>query len=63
MMARTPTDSTRINYYQPNDVLNALKKLAARRGTTYSELIRMATREYALREVRKEREAMADAAE
>lgn len=40
----------RINFYFDTQVLEALKKLAALKNTTYSELIRVAAREYVVRE-------------
>jgi hypothetical protein len=40
----------RINLYMAADWLAGLKKLAALKNTTYSELIRVACREYILRE-------------
>lgn len=52
-MTRTPTGQTRINFHVHADTLAALKLIAARRGTTYSELIRMACREYVLKQGQK----------
>ena len=50
-MTRTRVgDRERINFYFDKQVLEALKKLAALKNTTYSELIRVATREYVVRE-------------
>lgn len=49
-MVRTPTGRTRINYHEHPPVLEALKRIATHRGTTYSDLIRAATREFVLRQ-------------
>lgn len=49
-MTRTPTGQTRINFHCPEMILEALKAIASRRGTTYSELIRVACREYVLKQ-------------
>ena len=50
-MTRTRVgDRERINFYFDKQVLEALKKLAALKNTSYSELIRVAAREYVLRE-------------
>ena len=43
----------RINFYFDEQVLEALKKLAVLKNTTYSELIRIACREYVVREGQK----------
>ena len=40
----------RINFYFDTNVLDALRKLAELKGSTYSELIRVACREYVVRE-------------
>jgi len=55
-MARPKTDNERINVFMQHDVMRALRFLAQRRGTTYSELIRSATREFVIREVPKEKD-------
>ena len=53
-MARTSVgDRERINFYFDKTLLEALKKLAALKNTTYSELIRVAVREYVVREGQK----------
>lgn len=43
-------DRERINFYFDKNLLEALKKLAALKNTTYSELIRVGMREYVVRE-------------
>lgn len=43
----------RVNFYYDEPVFDALKKIAIFKGTTYSELIRVATREYIVREAAK----------
>ena len=55
-MARPKNDVERINAYIPVKVMAAVRKLARRRGTTYSELIRTAVREYAVREAKVEKD-------
>lgn len=52
-MTRTSAGNTKINIYFNDQVLDALKKLALARGTTYSELIREACRSYVLKEAPK----------
>jgi predicted DNA binding CopG/RHH family protein len=48
-MTRTSVNGrTRLNLYFDERVLEALRRIAAARGTTYSELIRQACREYVL---------------
>lgn len=54
-MARPKTDNERINVFMQGDVMKALRYLARRRGTSYSELIRIAAREFVIREVPKEK--------
>jgi len=54
-MARPNTDSERINAYIPRRVMKVMRALAKRRGTTYSELIRTAVREFAIREAKVEK--------
>lgn len=49
-MTRAPAGNTKINIYFNEQVLEALKKLALVKGTTYSELIREACRSYVLDE-------------
>lgn len=61
-MPRRKSDSTRINYYQPNSVLKVIKYLAKKRGRTVSDLLRTAVHEYAVREYKLEQEKV-DAAE
>lgn len=52
-MTRTSTGNEKINIYFNAQVLDALKKMAIARGTTYSELIREATRQFVLKEAPK----------
>ena len=50
-MTRTKVgDRIRINFYFDEHLLDAMRKLATLKNTTYSELIRVACREYAVRE-------------
>jgi metal-responsive CopG/Arc/MetJ family transcriptional regulator len=49
-MTRAPAGNTKINIYFPEQVLEVLRVMARKRGTTYSELIREACRGYALKE-------------
>ncbi len=51
-MPRPPSGNIRVNFYIDPRVLAALRKLARRRGTTYSDLIRMATNAYVISELR-----------
>lgn len=53
-MARPNTDSERVNIYIPRKVMKVARALAKKRGTTYSEVVRTATREYVIAEVKKE---------
>lgn len=46
-------DRERINFYFDKNLLEALKKLAILKNTTYSELIRVGMREYVVREGQK----------
>lgn len=55
-MPRAPTGMTRINLFIQPQILRVFRKLAKRRGTTYSQLMREALREYALAQGRKEKE-------
>ena len=55
-MPRPAMNLKRINVFLEPSVLDAMKWLSEARGTTVSELIRIATKQYALREVRKEQE-------
>ena len=59
-MARPNTDSERVNVYIPRRIMKVLRVLAQRRGTTYSEMIRQASREFAIREANKENEENVD---
>lgn len=49
-MTRASAGNEKINIYFNSQVLAALKRLALARGTTYSELIREASREFVLKE-------------
>lgn len=49
-MPRDSAGNDKINIYFNAKVLEALKRLARARGTTYSELIRQASMEFVLRE-------------
>ena len=49
-MPRRPNDLIKLNLYFQPQVLEGLKRVAAAKGTTYSELIRTACREYVVRE-------------
>lgn len=49
-MTRAPAGNEKINLYFNSQVLQALKRLALVRGTTYSELVREACRDFVLRE-------------
>ena len=49
-MPRPKTDSVRVNIYLPSQFLTALKRLAAKQSTSYSELVRTAVKEYLIRE-------------
>lgn len=50
-------DKTRVNVFLPNKLLHATKVLANMRATSYSEIVRQATAEYVVRELKKQREA------
>lgn len=49
-MPRQSVDRVKINLYFQNNILDGYKKLAKMRGTTYSELIREACRQYLVSE-------------
>ena len=49
-MVRTANDRIKINMYFQNRVLEGMRRIAEAKGTTYSELIREACREYVIRE-------------
>lgn len=53
-MPKPKTENIRVNLLMPPAVVKGLKALAQRRGTTYSELIRSACREYVTTELRNE---------
>lgn len=48
-MTRAPAGNQKINLYFNEKVLDALRKMALARGTTYSELIREACRDYVIK--------------
>jgi metal-responsive CopG/Arc/MetJ family transcriptional regulator len=51
IMSRTAVgDRIRIGFYFDTQILDALQKIAALKNTSYSELIRVACREYVIRE-------------
>lgn len=54
----TPTnhDKTRVNVFLPNKLLSASKLLAKLRATSYSEIIRQATAQFVVAELKKERD-------
>lgn len=54
-MPRTKSNLVKHNMYLDPQVVQALKWVAARRGTNLSELVRQALREYALETLVKER--------
>lgn len=58
-MARSSTGMLKVNFYMEPTVLDALKWLAKARGTTYSELVRKAARQYVVEEIQKEQEDIA----
>ncbi len=58
-MARPRTDNIRVNIFMEPKVLQALKTLARRRGTTYSQLIRDASRTFVITELKREQAASA----
>lgn len=50
-MVRTAVGSrTRVNFYFDDQIFEAIKKLAELKNMTYSELIRVACREFVIRE-------------
>jgi len=55
-MPRAPSGMQRINIFLQPQVLQVLKTLAKRRGTTYSQLVREALREYAVAQAKLEKE-------
>lgn len=54
-MSRPKTDNIRVNVFMEPKVLAGLKTLARRRGTTYSQLIRDASRSFVITELKKEK--------
>jgi 16S rRNA U516 pseudouridylate synthase RsuA-like enzyme len=48
-MTRTTAGNSKINIYFNDGVLKALKVMARAKGTTYSELIREASRQFVLK--------------
>ena len=57
-MPRPPTNNVRINMFIEPNVLRAAKALASRRGSTYSAVIRDATRIYVTQELKREQAAL-----
>jgi|TARA_R110002074_G_scaffold104230_6_gene225043 hypothetical protein len=55
-MARPKRDLTRMNFYVQDGIVKGLKVLADKRGTTSSEIVRAALREYVLRELQNEKD-------
>ena len=55
-MPRPSLGLTKINFFCDPAVVQGLKWLAKSRGTTYSELLRTASKEFVLREIRVEQE-------
>ena len=53
-MPRPSLGLSKINFFCDPTVVKGLKWLAQSRGTTYSELLRSASKEFVLREIRKE---------
>jgi hypothetical protein len=49
-MTRAGSGKTKVNTYFDDRILEGLRVIAAARGTTYSELIRVACREFVLKE-------------
>lgn len=49
-MVRTSQDRVKINIYFQARVLEGMRRLADAKGTTYSELIRQACRDYVVKE-------------
>lgn len=62
-MPRPRTENVRVNVFMEPKVLRALKMLAKRRGTTYSQLIRDASREFVVVELKKEKGVVSSASE
>jgi hypothetical protein len=52
-VSRPKQDRVKVNAYLYKPVLDGLKKIARIKGTTYSELLRIASHEYLLREGQK----------
>lgn len=48
-------EKTRVNVVLPERLLQAAKLLADRRGTSYSQIIRSALREYVIEELRRDK--------
>jgi hypothetical protein len=55
-MAKESLGQVKINFFCDPTVLEAFRWLAASRSTSYSELMRVALREFALREIQVEQE-------
>ena len=57
MSSTTNHDKTRVNVFLPNKLLHACKTLAKLRATSYSEIVRQATAQYVVGELKKERDS------
>lgn len=55
-MPRHALNLVKVNFFLDPAVLQGFKWLANARGTTYSELLRIAAKEYIVSEIRKEQE-------
>jgi len=55
-MPRPSLGLIKVNFFLDPNVLQGFKWLAVARGTTYSELLRLAAKEYIVPEIRKEQD-------
>lgn len=53
-MARPSMGLTKVNFYADPTIISGYRWLAKARGTTYSELLRIAAKQYIVEEIRKE---------
>lgn len=53
-MARPSLGLTKVNFHIDPSVLKGLKWLANSKGTSYSELLRIAAKQYVVEEIKKE---------
>lgn len=60
MSQATNHDKTRVNVFLPNKLLGASKTLAKLRATSYSEIIRQATAQYVVAELKREKASRDD---